>query len=271
MASTCGDFENSDDAPEPGVAFRVKGGHGRVGLGRQAGGWRQRSGDVVKAEQAGGGGPKEGGAPAGRRRGRPRRTAVPPAHRRAAAASQRPGCLRPLAAAAAGDRRRAGHLAHRGSRTQFLPARCARPTSGRRPAPTRSTSRAAPDRNTGSAPRQVRDEDRVVSLARLAGAGVQLLPGGVHDPADPVEAEARADGGAHVVPAVRGRGPVQVDPGVGPADRCEGPDDLRAGADGQLDIAGAGDPAAQGRGRRSPPPPATGRPAGSPARPRPPR
>jgi hypothetical protein len=36
-----------------------------------------------------------------------------------------------------------------------------------------------------------------------------------------------------------------------PADRCDrGPDDLRAGADGQLDVAAADDPAAQGRGCR---------------------
>jgi len=38
--------------PEPGVTFRVEGGHGRVRLGRQAGRRSQRSGDVVEAQQA---------------------------------------------------------------------------------------------------------------------------------------------------------------------------------------------------------------------------
>ena len=99
-------------------------------------------------------------------------------------------------------------------------------------------------------PRQMRDKDRVVSLAGMFGARVQLRPGGVHDLAHPVEAEPGGDGGAQLVPAVRSRRPVEVDPGVCPADRVgQRPDDLRAGADGELNVALA-DPAAQGRRRR---------------------
>jgi hypothetical protein len=49
------------------MAFRVKSGHRRVRFGREAGGRRQRSLDVVKAEQARGDSSQEGRAPAGRR------------------------------------------------------------------------------------------------------------------------------------------------------------------------------------------------------------
>ena len=154
------------------------------------------------------------------------------------------------AADAAGDAPRAGHPARRGPRTRFLRARPARARPGRRRATTRSRSRGAPGPNTVSVPRQMRDKDRVVRLARMIGARVQLRPGGVHDLSHPVESEPGADGGAHLVPAVRGRRPVEVDPRLRPADRRgKRPDDLRAGADGELDVARA-DPAAQGGRRR---------------------
>ena len=54
-----------------------------------------------------------------------------------------------------------------------------------------------------------------------------------------------------MVPAVRGRRPVEVDSGVRPADRCgERPDDLRAGAHRQLHVIAADNPAAESRRRR---------------------
>ena len=232
------------------MAFRVEGGHRRVRLRHEADRRRERSLDIGKTDQAGGVGPQKGSAPAGRcghvhgvqRQPQHIREQLPPARGQSPPAGQpqtRRAMLREQGIQRVADRKRGSF--------ERAPQERGPVAGERQPGPGAAELRV-PIRCPF--PRKMRDKDRVVRLAAMIGARVQLRPGGVHDLSHPVETEPCADGGAHLVPAVRSRRPVEVDPGVRPADRRgKRPDDLRAGADSELDVARA-DPAAQGGRRR---------------------